>query len=351
MKQGRTIQAVAEELQRQLATKRDFKAPSNKICIEIQPMPSEPRISIEGVPGQFGVTPYAHGQIASWANIPKKYYDLMAQKAPALLCENVNHWLRQQSQPRMLRTLDGNVRAFLSHRFRPLDNWDVATTALPVLARPGMEILSAEVTDSHLYIKATTPRVALEIKKGDVVQAGIVLSNSEIGAGAVKVEPMLYRLVCLNGAIAPEAGMRRYHIGRNGDRELEEAFEVFKSETVQADNRAFFLKLRDVLEAAFDEIRFKKLADAAAGGTQRQITGKVEDAVEAVAEVYSLPVTAAGGILEHLARGGDLTQWGLANAVTRYSQDVENYDHATELERVGGDIMLQDDAGWKKLVN
>lgn len=38
-----------------------------------------------------------------------------------------------------------------------------------------------------MYIKVVTPRLSFEVKKGDIVQGGIVLSNSEVGEGAVKI--------------------------------------------------------------------------------------------------------------------------------------------------------------------
>jgi hypothetical protein len=37
--------------------------------------------------------------------------------------------------------------------------------------------------------------------------------------------------------------------------------------------------------------------------------------------------------------GGDLTSWGLGNAVTRMAQDVPSYDRSTELESIGFEIM------------
>jgi hypothetical protein len=45
------------------------------------------------------------------------------------------------------------------------------------------------------------------------------------------------------------------------------------------------------------------------------------------------------GILAHLIRGGDLSQWGLCSAIARMSQDIEDYDRATELERIGGKLI------------
>lgn len=43
----------------------------------------------------------------------------------------------------------------------------------------------------------------------------------------------------------------------------------------------------------------------------------------------------------------DFSQFGLVNAVTRSSQDVEDYNRATELERIGGTI-LEDSVKTKK---
>ena len=45
----------------------------------------------------------------------------------------------------------------------------------------------------------------------------------------------------------------------------------------------------------------------------------------------------------------DLSQWGLVNAVTRYSQDVDNYDRATELETLGGKIVDLKPTEWQPI--
>jgi hypothetical protein len=45
-------------------------------------------------------------------------------------------------------------------------------------------------------------------------------------------------------------------------------------------------------------------------------------------------------VLRHLIAGGDLSGYGLVNAVTHYSQEVEDYDRATDFEVLGGRIDL-----------
>ena len=55
-------------------------------------------------------------------------------------------------------------------------------------------------------------------------------------------------------------------------------------------------------------------------------------------------------MLRHLIEGGDLSLWGMANAFTRLSQDVESYDRATELEEVGGNIITLGRSEYRELV-
>ena len=53
----------------------------------------------------------AHQQIAARLNIPFRYYKKMQSESPDLLDQNVNRWLNQNPERRMIRVLDGKVRA------------------------------------------------------------------------------------------------------------------------------------------------------------------------------------------------------------------------------------------------
>jgi hypothetical protein len=54
-------------------------------------------------------------------------------------------------------------------------------------------------------------------------------------------------------------------------------------------------------------------------------------------------------ILQYLISGGDLSQYGLSNAITRASQDVESYDRATALEGIGWQVATMPGQQWKEL--
>ena len=72
--------------------------------------------------------------------------------------------------------------------------------------------------------------------------------------------------------------------------------------------------------------------------------------MELVAKSISLNDTESDGVLHYLSKGGDLSRYGLANAITRYAQDVEDYDRSTELERLGCGVIELPRNDWARLV-
>ena len=352
MKAGMTLVDMAQELQRQADSKRDFIAPEQALTMDVvQTEALSPEVSLTlGEVGSFGLRPHAHGQIAQHLKIPKVYYDRMRADSPALLAQNVNHWLHQSDTQRMVRTLDGQARAYLSGKFRPLDHYDLADAVLPVLMDDGqVEIVSCAVTETKLYLKAVTERCQAEVQPGDVVQAGVVISNSEVGSGSLTVQPLLYRLICRNGAILNDMAMRKTHVGPQLAAFEERVEELLADETKALRDQALWHMVRDVVKGALDEAVFLRNVQQWHEATQQPITGDPAKVVEVTAQRLGCSQEERGGILRHLIEGADLSRYGLANAVTRMSQDVESYDRATDLERAGAQIIELPSHEWESL--
>ena len=144
---------------------------------------------------------------------------------------NVNGWFQQSPDTRrMVRTLDGTARAILSDRYRRIDNYEVAQTVLPIISEmQGARIESCELTDTRMYIKVVNERIQTEVVPGDIVQAGILISNSEVGMGSVSVKPLIYRLVCTNGMVA-DVGVGKRHVGRINE-SVDGDFGIFRDVT------------------------------------------------------------------------------------------------------------------------
>ena len=277
MKSGRSIQDVSREILRQQEAKADYLVATDRLYMDTYG--DSPVIRVLDREGIDQIEPLeiqqtAHQQIGTYLDIPSKYYDRMLQRDPALLSYNVNRWFQKEPEQKLLRTMDGKARAFLSNRYRRIDNLDIARVVLPIIGEmEGARFESCEITDDRMYLKVVNPRLQAEVVPGDIVQAGIMISNSETGLGAVNIQPLIYRLVCSNGMVVNEAGTRRAHIGRVNTTDVN--FALYSQQTLDAEDRAFVLKIQDTVRAAVDE----EIADREA---QR---GIVPEAAEAGLEI------------------------------------------------------------------
>ncbi len=93
MKQGKTLQELGRELQRQRNNGQDFLADTRSLEMESNGRGSILHLSLNGKTSDYGVGEVAHQQIASRLNIPYRYYQKMQSEAPDLLDQNINTWL------------------------------------------------------------------------------------------------------------------------------------------------------------------------------------------------------------------------------------------------------------------
>jgi hypothetical protein len=359
MMKGISLTELAQKIELNRELKHDYIAPANSLELSVGGLgrrPSEDEAfgyKNEGLvrlsaPGQLAmpIRPVAHDQIGTFTNIPAKYYDRMLAEKPELLVENVNTWLRADPKKRMVRTLDGDVRAFLSNRYQRIENEEIANVALPILAEiPDVQIVSAEITERRLYIQAVSPRLQGEVARGDVVQAGVVISNSEIGLGSVSIAALDWRLRCLNGMVSSEV-FRQYHVGRK----IEDNADLWADDTKKADDRAVLLKVRDMIQAAVTEKYFTARLEKMQGLTSIRVEGDPAKAVEVLAKKVGAGVDEQGGILRALIEGGDLSAWGLLNAVTAQAHTAKSYDRAVEFEAAGGQLLDLSKKEWAEVL-
>lgn len=340
MKQGKTLQALGVELQRQRNARQDFLADTRSLEMESANGQSTLRVFLDNTVHQFVVGDLAHQQIASRLNIPYRYYQKMQTEQPALLDENVNTWFAKTPERRMIRVLDGRVRAFLSDRYRRLDNLELCAAVLPVIQEmKGANIESCEVTEKHLYIKVINKRMKAEVAVGDVVQSGFCISNSEVGLGSLKVEPLIFRLVCKNGLICKDFAQKKYHVGRQVNAIEETAYEIYSDETLAQDDKAFFMKVQDTVRCAVDEAKFMLTVDKMREAMNIPMEHAPVKEVELLADKFLLTQNERGDVLRQLFMSGDNSRYGLINAVTAASKIAKDYERATELERIGGEIL------------
>jgi hypothetical protein len=365
MKTGRSIQELAAEIARRADAKKDVVVSTANLSMESGPLNDDRDVELV-VGGQLhlGVNSIAHQQIGEYVDIPTRYYRKMLSEDRALLAANVNTWFKKAPEPRMVRTLDGNARAFMSQRYRPLENENLAEAVLPCLLDMDLAIMSCEVTDTRLYIKAVDRKVERALAKtgarfGDgghtivrVTSPAITISNSEVGMGALSVQGGVYDSFCSNLGTFGERSLRKSHVGGKHELLDDELFAMLSDETRRKTDEALWAQVREVVKIAFDRAKFDALVDKIEG-SQADKFDKDADVVKVVtlsSKRLGLNEAEGKSVLKHLIEGGDLSRFGMFNAITRAAQDdAVTYDRATELERIGPQILDLPKTEWRQL--
>jgi hypothetical protein len=142
--------------------------------------------------------------------------------------------------------------------------------------------------------------------------------------------------------------LRKFHVGaRHG---LDDAtYAVLTQETRDKTAAAMRSIITDVTKAATDLVKFEERVQSFRNAAEDHMEGDVVKGIEVLGNSLNLNQTEQADVLKQLIRGGDTSRWGLANAVTRAAADVDSYDRATELERMGGTIIDLSPKDWAEV--
>lgn len=351
MKSGKTINELAQHVSDMRDRAIDYRLPGSSLEMGTDLILRTRSTTTK----QLAIAPnrLMHSQLAERLGIPSRYYAKMQQETPGLLASNVNEWLtRGNGEKRFVRTYqdgDGTTgpligRAFLGSTYRPLDNYDLMTALVPPLLGAGVEIASAEVTESKLYIQAVAKHFKSRVvypgrhdRIDDILNIGLVASNSEVGGGALSIRALVFRQVCNNGLVVSTdlPGFKQVHIGRDSDEENA----IYSAETKKLRDAATWAKANDAIKAALSQATLDKVTETI-NRTAGVNIPEPEKAIEIIGERYSLVEDERAQVMRNLISGGiGSTQWGLINAVTAIANECPNYDRAVELEEIGGKML------------
>ena len=97
---------------------------------------------------------------------------------------------------------------------------------------------------------------------------------------------------------------------------------------------------------------FKQIVNRVRNARGQVIEAKqVQKVIEVTSKKFSLNEDEKGSVLAYLIERGDLSQWGISSAITRASEDVADYDRASELESLGSKIIEFPQNEWRQLVS
>ena len=289
--------------------------------------------------GPIVLNSHAHEQVAAQLKIPRQYYKRMLAEEPDLLALNVNRWLEEIPARRLFRVQrDENIgvaRAYLSDRYRRLDNLELAESFVPMLVEEGSQwrIHQCGLTSVRMHIEAIYPNLNGEVKVGDEVALAVKITSSEVGSGALSVQLGVHRLICSNLMVVPKWSQRQIHLGRQQD----EMVALLSDATIKKEDQLIIDKMRDVVTGMADTERFQELL-----GTMKESAGyELDDPVKATEILCGdLALTAGESnlVANNMIKGGDASIWGLTNALTAAARDLD-MERKSELELAAGKMM------------
>jgi len=341
----KNLSELVAELDRQKQNRYDIVVPGNALIVGYDQASRKIYMDVPqvdpGISKKHGITNYAHQQIAEKTGIPQRYYDRMRNEEKfGLLADNVNTWLPEKEK-RLVRVLDDNVRAILSDRYRIIDNHDILWESLQEFKRIQakgiqVDVKESSLTETHLYLKATSPSLTGEVfhYKGrtEPVTGGIIISNSEVGCGAFRVEPFVNVLVCSNGLIR-EQSFSKVHLGKERGIGLID----WSDETLEYQDMTLWSEIRDLIQNTFKPEVFQEWLDKINGKASVEVM-KPEIAVNNIIKRYSLSQELKSELVNQFMRESP-TVWGLSMAVTQVAQKQTSYDKQIDMERIGAEIL------------
>lgn len=249
------LSAVRERVEADDRGKRDLVVARHELLMQ-QGKLTLPESYEDEFPTCLTLSPWARSQACQRLGIPAGYFGRCW--AP-LQDAQFNHWLwrtaKQDDPPDwaddeagaegpdrtdtterwLLRCKGSEARAVLSSRYAPLDNRALLDALTPLVERR-FEVKGLSLTPESLHLRLVDPHLAREVLPDDRLLVGLHIANSEVGARAVTVDALVYRLVCTNGLIRLVNGrslLHRRHIWRLGN-SLPDALERAVGEAVTA---------------------------------------------------------------------------------------------------------------------
>lgn len=368
---------LATILQSQQARKLDVVAPASAIrsrdgVLVIEG--TEVELTADGVTssdGSYRPTVVCDEGLADKLSIPVAYIKRLREQRPDLYDANVNGWLQGEAQfdsrtgevrrlaevgpdarsflVRCFRPDDegseGVARAFLSDRYRTVDNLDVLTAALEGVKEAGVqiEVAGCDLTDRRMYVRILAPEVqalaptllagyrspfsGAEGADNPTVFAGFELSNSETGGGAFTIVPRLVVQVCNNGMKMTKDAVREVHVGG----QLDAGVIRWSEDTHRRNLELVTAKTKDAV-ATFLDVEYMTAAIARLEEASSKPVANAAETVKNIGSQLRFTEERINGVLDHFIKGGQLTAGGVLHAVTSFAQTVEDADDAAELE-------------------
>ena len=307
-----------------------------------------------------------HTHLQDKLGIPTKYYNrLLSLENKDLLDRNVTYWLQESKSNHLLRCFvdkenkHGFARALLSDRFKVIDNYDIMLTVLAAIKESGLDIqidtsdergqTGCDLTEKSMYLRFICPNIQInspELLKmyrpdglpntvGDGIISGFVIKNSEVGMGQFSISPRAKVLACKNGMVTTKDDFSKTHLGAK----MSEYTTIeWSEETKQKNLNLIISQIKDCIK--------KYVSEEYLGNTIKHFIEKNKnlefplDAVKAATISLNINEDKANDIINSFIKSGDMSAFGVTQAITYFAHTKADADEQYELEHKAVEILI-----------
>jgi hypothetical protein len=313
----------------------DQISPTKRLVFEARPR----ALSVGVGDNQLAPSEFALGQIAERAKVPTSYLKgLVSSESPsdnARAAYILQDTFANSVQERVLvRSVRGQLRGFLSDRYRRLDSRPLVDALAAEAAELGAVPFDGTATETRVALKVILPRV-IEPVAGEAMVLGVEWSNSDFGNGTHSIRAFALRVVCLNG-MTRENVMKQIHLGgRLGD-DIR-----FSEQTHQLDTRASASALRDVVRGQLSAEGIERVSASIRAAAEKSMSvGQLQAAVRNDAtKDQAKKIVEAFESLDVVNLPAGNTLWRASNAISWIARHVESDESRLDLERLAGKLV------------
>jgi len=312
---------VYKEVIKDDAGKKDFIEPVSDIR-----MNNDARLVTSSNKEGFELNGWSLGQALGRLRVPglPRYGRFLYEKGETeLLSQQFNRWKKRvedDDKSWMLRTKRGVCRAVLSNRYSKLDNRFIVSCIRSISREIDLEVVNWNLDDLYMNLRVKLPNMTKNIgtvQTGDEVSVGLHITNSEVGASAVYIHVIVYRLVCSNGLVV------------GGDESIFQRRHVHIGEQ----------RMRDIVNENISELldRGKKQIERYAA-TRDEKVDYPEELIRKLSKRQGYSEDFAETVIQNYREEAEPTKYGVINAYTRAARNLP-FERRIEVEKFAGRLL------------
>jgi hypothetical protein len=294
-------------------------------------------------PAIFGLHDHALDQIAFKMNIPQGYLKNLTRGSEwqkdlsqTIMQSHANNSTRERV---MLRTVEGQVRGFVSDHYRRLNSMEIFMAFLMAAQLSKSVLVDAHSGETKGFLEVINPNIIefdTPLNGRSYAAIGARIRNSDFGDGALEVYQFAIMVKCMNGLVG-NSMLKEFHLGGRIPDNIQISEDTYKKDTV-----AKAALVRDIMK----QINMAETTD----GLIAKIRGASAKEINLVKEVEHLPklgltlaeTESVGRVLmeNNPDNGleGSPTLWKLVQGLTAVARE-STPERKRELELIAGNMI------------